>query len=173
MELDTSIISDKICQIRGQAVILDSDLAEVYGITTTALNQAVARNKGRFPARFTFALSREELMNLMSQNVIASLRHGGRRKPPRVFTEHGALMASSVLRTKKATTMSVFIIEAFVKLREAMRMNHEILRRLAEIDKSLLSHDQALYDIYTQLLPLMESRGTEPGPQRRMGFNAD
>jgi hypothetical protein len=82
-------------------------------------------------------------------------------------------MASSVLRTKKANTMSVFIIEAFVKLREAMRMNHEILRRLAEIDKSLLSHDQALYYIYTQLLPLMESGRTEPGPQRRMGFNAD
>lgn len=69
--------------------------------------------------------------------------------------------------------MSVFIIEAFVKLREAMSMNHEILRRLAEIDKSLLSHDQALYDIYTQLLPLMETRETEPGTRRRMGFNAD
>lgn len=126
-------ISEKIYTIRKEPVILDSDLAKIYGTTTMALNQAVTRNIERFPDRFSFVLKREEFTNLKSQNVISNEGRGGRRKPPRVFTEHGALLASTVLRSKEAIAMSVYIIEAFVKMREEMTTNREILKRLAEI----------------------------------------
>jgi hypothetical protein len=165
-------IFEKILTIRKRPVILDSDLAAIYGTTTMALNQAVSRNKERFPGNFSFVLNREELMDLKSQNVISKGGRGGRRKPPRVFTEHGALMASTVLRSKEAVAMSVYIIEAFVKMREEMTANREILKRLAEIDKSLIQHDTALFDIYNKLLPLLEPP-IEEGEKRKMGFPAD
>jgi len=136
------------------------------------VNQAVSRNKERFPGNFSFVLNREELMNLKSQNVISKGGRGGRRKPPRAFTEHGALMASTVLRSKEAVAMSVYIIEAFVKMREEMTANRENLKRLAEIDKSLIQDDTALFDIYNKLLPLLEPP-IEEGEKRKMGFPAD
>lgn len=166
-------ISEKIYSVRGQAVILDSDLAAIYGTSTTALNQAVARNTQRFPEKFSFILNKKELADLKSQNVTSSSGHGGRRKPPRVFTEHGALMASTVLRSKEAVTMSVYIIEAFVQMRDAMATNREIIMRLAEIDKTLIQHDTALYDIYNKLLPLLESPDEKEGEKRKMGFSVE
>ncbi|MFT5836888.1 MAG: hypothetical protein ACI9ZV_000389 [Candidatus Azotimanducaceae bacterium] len=105
--------------------------------------------------------------------MTSSLSHGGRRKPPRVFTEHGALMAATVLRSKEAVTMSIYIIDAFVKMREAMATNTEVLRRLAEIDKSLLEYDNSLFDIYSKLLPLLESPKEEIVEKRKMGFHSD
>lgn len=167
----TTIIG-KIYQVRNQAVILDSDLAKIYGVTTKALNQAVTRNKNRFPENFSFIVDSEEFADLRSQIVTSKEGRGGRTYKPRVFTEHGALMASTVLRSKEAVAMSVYIIEAFVKMREEMTANREILKRLAEIDKSLIEHDTALFDIYNKLLPLLEPP-IEEGEKRKMGFSAD
>jgi len=163
-------ITSKIHTVRQQAVILDSDLAKIYGSTTMALNQAVSRNIERFPERFSFIAEREEVTTLKSQNVISKSGRGGRRKPPRVFTEHGALMASTILRSKEAITMSIYIIEAFVKMREEMATNREVLQRLAEIDKNLLQQDNALFDIYSKLLPLLEPVEENLSKKRTMAF---
>ena len=164
------LIQDQIFSIRGQQLILDSELASLYGVETGALNQAISRNKDRFPADFCFQLSKSEWADLKSQNVISS-GHGGRRSLPRVFTEHGALMASTILRSKQAIAMSVFIIRAFVQMREALASNQEILKRLAEIDNTLLTHDSALRDLYSKILPLLEAPETQP--KRKMGFHSD
>jgi len=166
-------ITGKIHTVRQQAVILDSDLATIYGTTTMALNQAVSRNIERFPPKFSFILDRKEVTNLKSQDVISKTGRGGRRKPPRVFTEHGALMASTILRSKEAVTMSIYIIEAFVKMREEMATNREVLQRLAEIDKNLLQQDNALFDIYSKLLPLLEPVEDTVSEKRKMGFSAE
>lgn len=178
-----------IVRVRGQRVILDADLARLYGVTTGALNQAVRRNVERFPEDFAFQLKLVDAENLKSQIVISSFQdndfigkksnrsqfvtgfHGGSRHLPWAFTEHGALMAANVLRSAHAVQMSVFVIRAFVRLREQVAANTAIIKRLAEIDKSLLQHDTALRDIYQKLLPLLQPG---PGPRkRRIGFIAD
>lgn len=166
-------ISNKIYTVRQQTVILDSDLAAIYGVTTKVLNQAVSRNKERFPDSFSFILDIKEFRTLRSQTVTSNEGRGGRTYKPRVFTEHGALMASTILRSKEAITMSIYIIEAFAKIREEMATNQEILKRLAEIDKSLLQQDSALFDIYSKLLPLLESPEEDTSERRKMGFSAD
>lgn len=162
-------IKEKIFSLRGFNVILDQDLAKLYKVETSALNQAVSRNLKRFPKNFSFLIDNKELKNLISQNVISSSSHGGRRKPPRVFTEHGALMASTILRSQQATKMSLFIINAFIKMREEFTLNHEILKRLAEIDKTLITHDTALYDIYQKLIPLLSLPPMKA--KRKIGFD--
>ncbi len=159
-----------IFTIRDQIVILDADLAEIYEVETKTINRAVTRNQNRFPEDFTFKLSKEEWKNLRFQIGTSSSAHGGRRHPPRVFTEHGALMASTILRSEKSTAMSLFIIRAFVKLREELTTNQEIFKRLAEIDKSLLNHDSALRDLYQKILPLL-TPPPDP-PKREIGFKA-
>jgi hypothetical protein len=178
------LIQDQILSIRGQQVILDSELASLYGVETGALNRAVSRNQHRFPEDFCFQLSQSEWADfkcqvgisseldpdLESQNVTSS-GHGGRRGLPRVFTEHGALMASTILRSKQAVAMSVFIIRAFVQMREALASNQEILKRLTEIDHTLLTHDSALRDLYNKILPLLEAPAAQP--KRKMGFHSD
>lgn len=178
-----------IVRVRGQRVIQDADLARLYGVNTKVLNQAVKRNAERFPEDFAFQLKALEAENLRSQIVtsrsqgidfinkkynwsqFATGSHGGKRYMPWVFTEHGALMAANVLRSAHAVQMSVFVIRAFVRLREQVAANTAIIKRLAEIDKSLLQHDTALRDIYQKLLPLLQPM---PGPRkRRIGFIAD
>ena len=158
----------RILTIRGQRVVLDSDLAAIYGTPTSAFNQAIARNLRRFPQDFSFVLTREELDALISQNVISKPARGGRTKPPRVFTEHGALMAASILTSSRAVAMSVYVIRAFVEMREHLLANSAILKRLAEIDKTLLLHDSALRDIYQKLVPLLAPPPMPP--KRRIGF---
>ena len=162
-------IEDLIHDIRGRRVLLDADLAAIYGVTTAALNQAVKRNEVRFPADFSFQLTNGEIEILISQNVISKPTRGGRTKPPRVFTEHGALQAANVLRSKRAVAMSLFVIRAFIKMREELANDAAILKRLAEIDKTLLVHDSALHNLYQKLLPLL-SPPPEP-PRRRIGFH--
>lgn len=174
-----------IVAVRGQRVILDADLARIYGVTTRALNQAVARNADRFPADFAFRLTPREAADLKSQSVTSSLNqhknhtlknhpryatesHGGARKPKRVFTEHGALMAANLLRSEAAVRMSVFVVRAFVRLREQAFANAAVLKRLAEIDQSLLEHDVALRDLYRKLQPLLTPPPEPPKP--RIGF---
>jgi ORF6N domain len=172
----------RILTIRGQKVVLDVDLAEVYGVPTRVLNQSLRRNKRRFPADFAFQLSAEEYDATRSQIVIASSDPGNKRSQivigssrniryrPWAFTEHGALQAANVLRSDRAIAMSVYVIRAFIEQREKLAANAAILKRLAEIDKSLLEHDTALRDIYQKLLPLLSP---PPGPPRRqIGFHA-
>jgi hypothetical protein len=162
------VLERRILSIRGQKIILDADLADLYGVTTKALNQAVKRNAQRFPEDFTFVLSSEE-----KDEVVTNCDHLARLRfspvHPRVFTEHGALMAANMLNTSRAVAMSVYIIRAFIKMREDLAANAVILRRLAEIDKTLLLHDAALRDIYHKLRPLLEPPPQPPKPQ--IGFH--
>lgn len=170
MSTEIDKIQNRLIHLRGCPVILDSDLAALYGVTTSALNQAVTRNAARFPEDFSFIPDRKEVTNLISQIVTSSSAYGGRRNPPRVFTEHGALMASTILRSDRAVAMSLYVIRAFVKMREDMAANQAILKRLAEIDKGLLLHDSALRDIYQKLMPLL---APPPEPARpRIGFHS-
>lgn len=179
-----------IFAVRGRRVILDSDLANVYGVPTKALNQAVKRNSNRFPEDFAFQLDDAEAGGLRSQfvtselqpadsegvfrnrsqSVTGSRKHRDPAARPWVFTEHGALMAANILRSEQAVRMSVYVIRAFVRLREELAANAAILKRLAEIDRALLQHDAALRDIYVKLLPLLQPP-LDP-PRRRIGFHA-
>ena len=153
----------RILTIRGQRVLLDADLARLYGVETRALNQAVKRNLDRFPEEFAFRLTREEVLRI-SQTVIslASLKFS---KSVHAFTEHGALQAANVVNTPEAVQMSLYVIRAFVKMREALTANVTILKRLAEIDKTLLEHDSTLRDIYRKFLPLLQPPSIMIPPQ--------
>lgn len=179
-----------ILSIRGRRVILDADLARLYGVATRVLNQGVRRNFRRFPDDFAFQLTATEAASLKlqpqlvasrtqsfdpktdasnrSQIVTGSQKHRDPRSHPWAFTEHGALMAANVLRSQRAVQMSVYVIRAFVRLREHIAANHAVLKRLAEINKTLLQHDTALRDIYRKLLPLL-GPPSDP-PKRRIGF---
>ena len=149
-------------------MILDQDLSRIYEVTTSALNQAIRRNVKRFPDRFLLIVTRQELRLLISQNVISKIGRGGATKPPMAFTEHGALMVASVLNSARAISMSIYVIEAFIKQREELATSEAILKRLAEIDRSLMVHDEALQDLYEKLLPLLQ---VEPeAKQRAIGF---
>jgi len=171
---ESSLSADNILPliqtIRGQRVILASDLAKLYGIPTKRLNEQVRRNLGRFPSDFMFQLTvaeRDEAAVLRSQ--IATLKQGQHQKyRPFAFTEHGAIMAANVLNSPQAVAMSVFIVRAFVQQREVIAANEAILKRLAEIDKTLLLHDKALRDIYQKLLPLLQPPPEPPKP--KIGF---
>jgi hypothetical protein len=166
-------IESLILTLRGQKVILDADLAELYGVPTKVFNQAVKRNADRFPEDFCFQLTLEEaevVRRLRSQ--IVTLKRGQNIKyPPHAFTEHGAIMAATILNSPEAVAMSVFVVRAFMQMREQLAANAALLKRLAEIDKTLLQHDSALRTIWTKLQPLL---APPPEPlKRRIGFNRD
>lgn len=139
-------IESLILTIRGTKVMLDSDLAAIYGITTSRLNEQVKRNSDPFPADFMFQLTKEEF-SLISQNATSSSRHGGRRKLPYVFTEHGAIMAApkskslGMLKTKRAVQMSIFVVRAFVRLHDAAIMYGELAEKLKELERNNLVTD--------------------------------
>lgn len=159
----------KIHALRRQRVVLDADLAALYGVPTKQLNQAVKRNAAKFPADFCFSATNEELKNLRSQFVTSSSGHGGARSRPLVFTEHGALMAATVLRSPRAVQMSLYLVRAFVEMREAMLASATILKRLAEIDRRLLEHDAVLREVVENLRPLLEPPPAELKP--KIGFH--
>jgi hypothetical protein len=178
-----SAIEPLIVQIRGHRVVLDTYLAELYGVSTKQLNQAIKRNRDRFPEDFAFQLTSLEAANLRSQFVTSSSTtaprelehasqslHGGRRHLPWVLTEHGALMAANVLRSARAVQVSLFVVRAFVRLRQRVAANEHILARLTDIERTLLQHDDALRDLYQRLRPLLELPPDRP--QRRIGFHA-
>jgi len=167
--LSVDRLGQLIYEIRGQRVMLDSDLARIYGIRTFRFNEAIKRNRARFPEDFMFQLTREEFVNLISQIAISSSRHGGRRKLPYAFTEYGALQAANVLRSKRAVAMSLFVIRAFIELRDKVATNTAILKRLAEIDRTLLLHDSALRDVYKKLRPLLAPPPVPP--KKQIGFH--
>ena len=157
----------KIQLIRGQKVILDADLAALYGVPVRQLNQQIKRNFDRFPNDFLFRLSRSEYENLRSQFVISSSSYGGRRYLPYAFTEHGAIMAATVLNSERAVEMSIFVVRAFVRMREALTSNQKIVSKLGELERRLESHDSDIQQLIEAIRELM----TPPEPNRRkIGF---
>jgi len=162
-------IESLILTIRGQKVMIDTDLAGLYGVETRALNQAVKRNSDRFPRDFQFRLTVVEKSGVITN--CDHLRHLRFSKSlPLAFTEHGAIMAATVLNSPQAVSMSVFVVRAFIQMRARIMANAGILKRLAEIDRSLLEHDSALMDVYEKLLPLLQPSPDEP--KRRIGFES-
>ena len=162
-------VDSKIFVLRGQRVILDTDLAELYGVQVRHLNQQAKRNAERFPLAFRFQLSEHEFKILKSQNVISSEGHGGTRYRPYVFTEHGTIMAATVLNSKRAIEMSVFVVLAFVRMRRTIAGNRNILTKLAELEHRLKSHDADIQGLMDAIRELMSPE--EPN-RRRIGFEA-
>jgi len=156
-----------ILVIRGQRVMLDADLARLYGVSTKRLNEQVKRNRERFPARFMFQLTAEE-----KAEVVANCDHLQKLKfspvLPYAFTEHGAIMAATVLNTSRAIQVSIYVVEAFVRLRELLSSNRELARKLAELERRVAKHDdhiQAIFEAIRQLLNPLEP------PRREIGFH--
>ena len=163
-------IGTLIHSVRDIRVIIDTDLARLYEVSTKRLNEQLRRNVDRFPHDFAFQLTTEEWASLRSQTATLKKGRGAHRKYlPYAFTEHGALMAANILNSPRAVAMSVYVIRAFVKMREDQASNAAILKRLAEIDKTLLLHDGALRDIYQKLRPLL-APPRQP-PKGRIGFH--
>jgi len=160
-------IENKIVLIRGQKVMLDSDLATLYGVTTFNLNKAVKRNRERFPNDFMFQLERQELASLIFQNGISSKGHGGRRHLPNAFTEQGVAMLSSVLRSPRAVKVNIEIMRAFVRIRQWLASNTELSRKLAELEKKYDAQFKVVFDAIRELM-----RPPEP-TRKRIGFNTD
>ncbi len=161
-------IEPRILSIRGQRVILDADLAELYGTTTKAFNQAIKRNAGRFPGDFRFQLSIVE-----KGEVVTNCDHLGRlkfsRNLPYAFTEHGAIMAASVLNTPRAIDVSVYVVRAFVKLREWLSAHKELATKLAEVERKVSSHDESIQSLVAAIRQLMQPPPTASRP--RIGFH--
>ncbi|MFN7948190.1 MAG: ORF6N domain-containing protein [Blastocatellia bacterium] len=153
--------------IRGQKVMLDSDLAELYEVETKVLNQAVKRNLERFPEDFMFQLTTEEAGNLRSQIVTSSPAHGGRRYLPYVFTEQGVAMLSSVLRSERAVQVNIAIMRAFVKLRELMTTHRELSDKITALERKYDAHDEQIRKIFEAIRLLL----TPPTKAKRpVGF---
>jgi hypothetical protein len=163
-------IENAIYSLRGQRVMLDSDLAAIYGTSTMRLNEQFKRNRKRFPDDFAFVLTRKEFTNLISQDAI-SRSHGGRRTLPIAFTEHGAIMLASVLNSEIAVQASVRVVRAFVRLREMVAANAQLASKLAELERRLDSHDEAIVDLFATLKRLLEP--PEPPKKREIGFHVE
>jgi hypothetical protein len=165
-------ITRSILVLRGHRVLLDADLAALFGVTTRRLNEQVRRNRARFPADFLFELTTQEFANLKSHFATSSW--GGRRKFPFAFTEHGAIQAATILNSPRAVDISVYVVRAFVKQRELLSGNRELVRRFerleARLGKKLNEHDEAIVAILAAIRELM--RPAEP-QRRGIGFTAD
>jgi hypothetical protein len=160
-------VESAIYLIRGQRVILDSDLAKIYGVSTMRLNEQLRRNKKRFPLDFAFQLTREEFTNLISQFAI-SRSHGGRRKLPWAFTEHGAIMLASVLNSAVAIDASVRVVRALVRLHEIISANAELASKFAQLERRLDSHDDAIAQLFAAIRQLL---APAPAKKREIGFH--
>ena len=164
-------VESRVFMVRGYRVMLDSDLAEIYGVTTKRLLEQMRRNADRFPKDFTFQLEREEFVDLRSQIATLKLGRGRHRKYlPYVFTEHGTLMLASVLSSPRAVEMSIYVVRAFVRLREMIVDNKELAAKLAELEYRVTEHDESLAVLVDAVRQLMEP---PPAPERpRIGFDA-
>ncbi len=170
-------IGSLIRTIRGQKVILDSDLARIYGVTTKRLNEQVGRNAKRFPHDFLFQLTAEEAEILKSQFATSS-SHGGRRKLPYAFTENGAIMAANVLNSPAAVRMSVFVVRAFVQMRDLLGSTKELARQLAALEKKLTArldvHESVIVDVLRRVMEILDPPPLPPEPpRRRIGFHVE
>ncbi len=165
----SSPIAARVYTVRDQAVMLDSDLAAVYEVTTSQLNQAIKRNESRFPEMYSFQLLQNEWDALRSQIVISKPVRGGRRYPPRVFTEHGAIALAMVLNSERAVKASEIVIDAFVRLRHTLHANRELAWKVDKLGAQVDEHQQAIAVIFHELGEL--TRGVEPErPKERIGF---
>jgi len=158
-------VQNKILQIREQKVMLDRDLAELYGISTKQLNQAVSRNLDRFPSDFMFVLASDEVESLRSQFVTSN--RGGLRYLPRAFTEEGVAMLSSVLRSPRAVQVNIQIMRAFVKMRQMLAGNKELAVKIAELERKYEKHDGQIKLVFDAIRQLMEP---PPAPRKKFGF---
>jgi hypothetical protein len=164
-------VESRILILRHHRVILDSDLAELYGVTVKRLNQQVNRNQERFPADFMFRLSAKEDEFLRLQIATSSQKHGGRRYPPYAFSEHGAIMSATVLNSKRAIEMSVFVVRAFVRMREMLVKNRQLAAKINELDRRLKTHDTAIQDLIEVIKELMAPEEMPKRmPKGKIGF---
>ncbi len=162
-------VENAIRLLRGQRVMLDSDLARIYGTSTMRLNEQCRRNRKRFPIDFAFQLTREEFTSLISQNAISS-SHGGRRKLPWVFTEHGAIMLASVLNTPVAIDASIRVVRAFVRLRAMISANAELAQKFAELERRLDAHDEQIAQLFAAIRQLLAPVSDK---KREIGFHVN
>ena len=153
-----------ILLIRGQKVMLDSALAELYGVETKVLNRAVKRNRERFPTDFMFRLTGQEVAALRCQFGTSNIGRGGRRYLPYVFTEHGAIMAANVLNTRRAIEASVYVVRAFVRLRELIASHKDLAKKLAELERKYDAQFKVVFDAIRELMTPI------PPKPRRIGF---
>ena len=167
MLIPQEAVADKILLIRGKKVMLDKDLAELYGVKTKTFNQAVKRNIERFPADFMFRLTKDELENWRSQIVTSNADKMGLRRPPYAFTDYGILMLSSVLRSKRAIQVNIVIMRVFVKFREMLSARKELADKISELEKRMEKKDkeiQAIFEVIRQLMFKPDK------PKRKIGF---
>ena len=172
----TERIVSQILVVRGVKIMLDADLAKLYGVTTGRFNEQIRRNADRFPSDFMFQLTNQEVETLRSQIAISigeigKSGRGGRRYLPHVFTEHGAIMAATILNTPRAKEVSVFVVRAFVRLREMVGANKELANKLDELERRVSHHDEAITSIVQAIREL--ATPPEPPPRRRIGFIID
>ncbi len=161
-------IATRIYHIRGQKVMLDRDLAELYGVATKRLNEQVRRNRERFPEDFMFRLNKEEHDSLGSHFAPSRIAaHGGRRTLPFVFTEHGAIMAATVLNSKQAVETGIFVVRAFVQLRGMLSGQKQFADRLDKLEKRLTEHDDSFRIVFEAIRKLLEE---DEKPKRKIGF---
>lgn len=175
MALDSKLIlvdqiEPLILTMREQKVIIDSDLATLYGVSTKALNQAVKRNRARFPADFMFQLSAEEKAEVVTNcDHLARLKYSPSR--PYVFTEHGAIMAANVLNSPRAVEVGVYVVRAFVKLRAVIAGHKELARKLSELEKKVGAHDDAIRQLIDAIRQMMAPQQSQKGG--KIGFGRD
>jgi hypothetical protein len=167
-QLTDELIYTKIMIVRNQKVMLDSDLAELYQVDTKRLNEQVKRNAERFPDDFMFQLTQEEWEDLKSQNATSSL-HGGRRKLPYVFTEHGVLMLSSVLSSKRAIAVNIQIMRVYTQIREMRATNQELIHRMDELEQTVVGHDERIDRVFSYLYQFMEE-SQDQAPRKKVGY---
>jgi phage regulator Rha-like protein len=160
-------VESRIMVLRTHKVILDSDLAELYGVSVKHLNQQVKRNQERFPADFMFQLTAAEHETLRLQFATSKKGRGGRRYAPYAFTEHGAIMAATVLNSQRAVEMSVFVVRAFVRLREMLANNRELAAKVDELERRLDTNDTSIQDLIEAIRELM---APDPATGRKIGF---
>jgi phage regulator Rha-like protein len=160
-------VESRILFLRRKRVILDADIAELYGVPVKVLNQQIKRNRERFPADFVFRLTAKEHQGLRSQIVTSKKSRGGRRYAPYAFTEHGAIMAATVLNSERAVEMSVFVVRAFVRLRERLASNRKLAGKIDELEDRLDTHDSTIQDLIEAIKELMTP---EDPPRKRIGF---
>jgi phage regulator Rha-like protein len=160
-------IENRILLIRGHKVVLDADLAQLYGVQTKRLNEQVKRNTERFPEDFVFQLTEEEAESLRSQIATSNRSRGGRRYRPYAFTEHGAIMAANVLNSARAIHMSVYVVRAFVRLREILASNRMLAEKFAELERKVASHDGYIRSLFEAIRQLMSPPAASG---RRIGF---